>query len=68
MNDQFWLGTAVGAITAFGVLTLWGLARISRQRANALCRWCGGRRDQPVVVQGGVCPSPFHSGHPDWDF
>ena len=68
MTGEFWLGVCAGAITAFGVMVMWGLVRISNQRANALCRWCGGRRDDPAVVKGDACPSPFHQGHPDWDF
>jgi hypothetical protein len=68
VTDQFWIGVIVGSITTIGLLLVWGLFRIYKSRANAMCRWCGGSRHNPAIVRGSACPSPFHAGHPDWDF
>jgi hypothetical protein len=67
VTGQFWLGVLVGAVTTFGLIVVWGLARIAKQR-QPLCMWCGGRKDEPVVIKGDTCPSPFHQGQPGWDF
>jgi hypothetical protein len=68
VTEEFWMGVLAGSLTTFGLTLLWGFYRVEKRRTRTICRWCGGSRDVPVVVKGEACPSPFHAGHPDWDF